>query len=344
MPHHERAPGERPCAAIAARREALRGHLAMLVFVLLISGSFTFGGIIAPLIDPAALNAVRFVFATLVMAVIIIATIGWQPNLPYVFRRPTGLWRFLILGGLLGAFFVLMFEALRLTDPVSASAVFTLMPLISAGFGYLLLRQISSPLVLASLVLAGAGAIWVIFRGDVEAMLRFDVGPGEMLFFIGCTCFAAYTPLVPKLNRGEPVILFTFGTLAGGTLLVGAYGWPAIVSTDWTGLPPVVYAGIFYLAVFTTAGTFFLVQFAAMRLPSGKVMAYVYLLPAFVIIQEGLLGHGWAEPRVLPGIAATIVALLILLRRDEPTPVTAFRLDPSRTRIPPDSKLRRDPP
>jgi len=211
-----------------------------------------------------------------------------------------------------------MFEALRLTDPVSAGAVFTLTPLISAGFGYLLLRQVSPPLVLASLVLAGAGAIWVIFRGDVDAILRFDAGPGEMLFFIGCSCHAAYTPLVPRLNRGEPVILFTFGTLVGGMLVVGAYGWPAIVSTDWAGLPPVVYAGMAYLALFATAGTFFLVQYAAMRLPSSKAMAYVYLLPALVLIEEGLLGHGWAAPRVLPGIAATIVALLILLRRDEP--------------------------
>ena len=312
MPDGESSPGER---ASANRREALRGHLAMLVFVLLISGSFTFGGIIAPLVDPAAMNAVRFVAATVLMGAVITVIGGWRPG------RPEALWRFLILGGLLGAYFVLMFEALRLTDPVSGSAVFTLTPLISAGFGYILLRQISSPLVLTSLVLAGAGAIWVIFRGDIDAMLRFDIGPGEIILFIGCICHAVYTPLVPKLNRGEPVILFTFGTLVGGTLLVGAYGWPAILSTDWAGLPPVVYAGIFYLAVFTTAGTFFLVQFSAMRLPSGKVMAYVYLLPAFVIVQEGLLGHGWAAPRVLPGIAATIVALLILLRKDAPAPV-----------------------
>ena len=89
------------------------------------------------------------------------------------------------------------------------------------------------------------------------------------------------------------------------------------MSTDWTGLPPVVYAGIFYLAVFTTAGTFFRVQFAAMRLPSGKIMAYVYLLPALVIVQEGLLGHGWVAPRVLPGIAAIIAALLILSHNED---------------------------
>ena len=310
MPDFERA--------TAARREALRGHLAMLVFVLLISGSFTFGGIIAPQIDPAALNAGRFVIATALMAVIITVTGNWRTRAGHSPWRLAGLWRYAVLGGLMGAYFVLMFEALRLTDPVSAGAVFTLTPLISAGFGYLLMRQISPPLVLASLVLAGAGAIWVIFRGDIDAILRFDAGPGEMLFFVGCVCHATYTPMVPRLNRGEPVILFTFGTLAGGTLLVGAYGWPAIMSTDWAGLPPVVYAGMGYLAVFATAGTFFLVQFAAMRLPSGKVMAYVYLLPALVLIEEGLLGHGWVAPRAMPGMAAIIAALLILLRRDAP--------------------------
>ena len=315
MTDGESSPGER---ASADRREALRGHLAMLVFVLLISGSFTFGGVIAPLIDPAALNAGRFVVATALMAAVITASGGWRTQPQYGPWRLAGLWRYAVLGGLMGAYFVLMFEALRLTDPVSAGAVFTLTPLVSAGFGYLLMRQISPPLVLASLVLAGVGAIWVIFRGDIDAILRFDAGPGEMLFFIGCVCHATYTPLVPRLNRGEPVILFTFGTLVGGTLLVGAYGWPAIVATDWAGLPPVVYAGMAYLALFATAGTFFLVQFAAMRLPSGKVMAYVYLLPAFVIIQEGLLGHGWPAPRVLPGIAAIIAVLLILLRKDPP--------------------------
>ena len=42
-----------------------------------------------------------------------------------------------ILGGLLAGYFILMFEALRLTDPVSTGAVFTLTPIMSAGFGWL---------------------------------------------------------------------------------------------------------------------------------------------------------------------------------------------------------------
>jgi hypothetical protein len=52
-----------PDAPTGARREAGRGHLAMLAFSALIAGSFSLGGQIANDIDPAALNAVRFTIA-----------------------------------------------------------------------------------------------------------------------------------------------------------------------------------------------------------------------------------------------------------------------------------------
>ena len=50
-------------------------------------------------------------------------------------------WRYLALGAALAAYFVLMFEALKTAPPVSAAAVFTLTPLMAAGFGWLLMRQ-----------------------------------------------------------------------------------------------------------------------------------------------------------------------------------------------------------
>ena len=43
-------------------------------------------------------------------------------------------------------------------------------------------------------------------------------------------------------------------------------------------------------------------------------MAYGYLVPSFVILWEGLLGHGWVAAPVWLGVAATIGALLILLK------------------------------
>ncbi|MCO5134051.1 MAG: DMT family transporter [Phyllobacteriaceae bacterium] len=290
----------------ATGKDKWLGHLAMLLFAVLIAGSFSIGDQAAPHIAPAALNALRFFLAALMMGGIAYAVTGKVPGWP---QSP---WRFVILGGLMAIYFVLMFVALRITGPVSTGAVFTLIPLMSAGFGWLFLRQKTRPVVMVSLLVAAAGAIWVIFRGDINAILGFEVGRGEAIFFIGCACHAAYAPLVRKFNRGEPTVAYSFYTLAAVCIWVTLAGLPDIAATDWAGLPAIVWIAIAYLFIFTTALTFFLLQFAALRLPASKVLAYGYLTPAFVIVLEGLIGHGWVNASVLAGALVTAGALLVL--------------------------------
>ncbi|MEM7547772.1 MAG: DMT family transporter [Pseudomonadota bacterium] len=284
----------------------LQGHAAMLLFAALISVSFSLGGRAAPFIDPAALTAGRFALAAAIIGALA------APK----FRREhlVKLWRFPILGGLLGAYFILMFEALRLTDPVSTGAVFTLTPIMSAGFGWLLMRQITTRRAGLSLILAGVGAVWVIFRADIDAILGLDLGPGEAIFFVGCAMHALYAPLGRMFHRGEPMLVYTFFGLCGGLLVTGLYGAQTLVATNWAALPPVVWAALAYLAIFATAITFFLVQFATLRLPSGKVMAYGYLVPSFVILWEGLFASAWVAAPVWFGVGATVAALLLLLK------------------------------
>ena len=291
-----------------ARAAALKGHAAMLLFATLISGSFSLGHVAAPHIDPGALTALRFLLASTVMLVVILA--GPRDARTIRVAAP---WRFLFLGVLLGGYFVLMFEALRLSDPVSLGAVFTMTPLMTAVFGWLLLGQRISPIVGVSLLTAAVGAIWVIFRGDLDALLAFDVGLGEWIFLIGCAGHALYIPMINVLNRGESGKLFTLWTVTGGFIAVGLYAVPAILATDWTALPSIVWITVCYLAVFASAVTFFLTRYAALRLPAAKVMAYGYLIPSIVIVLEGLSGNGWVSLPVLVGVAATMAALVMLV-------------------------------
>ena len=286
--------------------EKVKGHLAMLLFAALISGSFSIGHMAAPHIDPIALTTARFVLATAVMGALGFVLIGKMPVIT------VNLWRFPILGGLMAIYFVMMFIALQMASPVSTGAVFTLIPLMSAFFGWIFLRQHTSAIVLASLIVAAAGAVWVIFRGDIQAMLRFEVGRGEILFFFGCVAHAAYTPLVRRFNWQEPVFSFTFMTLAASMLCMVIWGASAVFMTDWTSLPLIVWLTIGYLAVFTTGGTFFLLQYASMRLPASKVMSYGYLTPGIIVLYEWLLGHGLASLTLLAGVLVTAAALVIL--------------------------------
>lgn len=278
----------------------------MLAFAGFIAASFTLGGLIAGQIAPVPLNAVRFVLGTILMGVAAFGVARFK------FTPPAAPWRYGVLGLLMAFYFVSMFVALQMTAPVATSAVFTLIPLMAAGLGLLLLGQKTGPIGLISLLLAGLGSIWVVFRGDIAAIARFDIGQGELIFFGGCVCYAIYTPLLRKFSRGEPALVASFFTVLATTIWVGLYGFGQVMQTNWLALPALVWWVIGYLAIFPTAVTFFLVQFAAQRLPAAKVIAYGYLTPVFVILFEGLVGHGWASVSVLAGALVVVLGLAVL--------------------------------
>lgn len=288
--------------------EQWRGHVAMLCFSALVAGSFSLGSIVANEIAPPAITAVRFVLATFVMGLFVMVGPGFKRA---HFRAP---WRYLVLGGLFGLYFVLMFEGLKTAQPVSAAAVFTLMPMMAALAGFLLLRQITTTRMALALSIAALGSLWVIFRGDISAFSTLNVGQGEAIYFVGCISHAIYIPMVRKLNRGEGAVTFTFGTLAAGSVLLIAVGFKDLTNTPWVQLPGIVWLTLLYLVLFSTAISFVLLQYATLRLPSAKVMAYAYLTPTWVILWEASLGNGFPDMVVMLGVTVTILALLILLK------------------------------
>ena len=282
----------------------------MLVFSALVAGSFSLGSLVANEIAPAALNAARFLIAALPIGALALLTTG-IPRASLV--AP---WRYLVLGGLFASYFVLMFQGLKTAPPVSTAAVFTLTPVMSAGFGWLLLRQVTTPRMALALSIGAAGALWVIFRADLAALLAFDLGRGELIYFLGCISHAIFTPMLARLSRGESGLVYTFWIMIAGFLVLTVYGWSDLRATDWADLPGIVWATLLYVGLMASAVTFFLLQFAARRLPAAKVMAYTYLTPSWVIFWEIGLGHGVPPVLVLVGIGATILALWMLLKQE----------------------------
>lgn len=299
-----------------------QGHLAMLAFSALVAGSFSLGARVANQIDPAALTLVRFALAVAGMAAV--AQIG--PG----FRRAhlSAPWRWGLLGGIYAIYFVLMFEGLKTASSVSTAAVFTLSPLLSAGFGWLLLRQVTTPRMALALAVGAAGALWVIFRADLAAFLRFEVGRGEAIYFLGCIVHAALPAAMKLTNRGEPQLVATTLLLAGGFVTLLPWGIGPALQTDWSALGPLVWVTILYVAFIASGATAFLLAFASQRLPGAKVMAYTYLVPSWVIGWELALGGNPPPVLVLGGIGLTILALLMLLKDESVSPPPAKKAPP----------------
>lgn len=289
-----------------------RGHLAMLAFSILVAGSFIFGVRIANMAEPAAIGSTRFLIAALLIGIYLwLSPHIKMSDLAKVRVAP---WRFIVLSLVFSSYFIFMFEGLKTAATVSASVIFTLIPIMSAIFGYLLLRQIASRRMILALLIGSLGAIWVVFKADIGNLWAFNVGKGEIIYFVGCMAHGLFIPLSRKYNWGEKPIVTTFTILVVGGLMMGIYGINDIISVDWLNLPPIFWAGLLYLAVFNSAITFYLIQYAALVLPAAKVMAYNFLTPAWVILIEVYLGNDWPPSLILLGVGFTIIALILLLK------------------------------
>lgn len=287
-------------------RSSAIGHLSMFAFSALVAFSFTFGGAVANDIDPAVLTTMRFVIAGLSMGLVAVAARNGR------LRVPRCRWQWLVIGGCMALYFIAMFEALRHTSPLATSAVFTMTPLLAAGFGYALISMRSAPTTLSALAIGAVGALWVVFRGDLDRALAFEVGLGERIFFVGALAHAAVPALTRRLAPDSTAFEATFGTVAGALLVTLVYAMPELLATDYAALPAAVWMVALYLGVVTTAGTFFLLQVAVPRLSPGKVMAYTYLVPSWVVLHGLALGHS-ERAVVYAGGALTLLAMLVLL-------------------------------
>ncbi|WP_336245286.1 DMT family transporter [Maritimibacter dapengensis] len=294
--------------------EAVKGHVAMLAFSSMVAGSFTFGALTANLVDPVAFQALRFAFAALVVLMIGLVTGAIKLSDA---RAP---WRWLLLGGTFSTYFVLMFEGLKTAPPISTSAVMTLMPIMTAIFSWIILKQVTTRRVMLALGLGAVGALWVIFRGDLDRLLAFQVGRGEAVYFVGCIAHALYVPLVRYFSRGESAVSASFWVLSAGAVVLTIYGWNDLRAVEFATLPPIVWIALAYLSIGAMAMTFVFLNFASMRLPGGKVMAYTYLTPGWVILWELAFGHGLPELRVLAGLIVTFGAVALLLKHEERAP------------------------
>jgi drug/metabolite transporter (DMT)-like permease len=281
-----------------------RAHLAMIAVAVLISTSFSLGSLVARDIAPVALTFARFGLATCVFAFVMAVTrTQVQLSIPILFRAA-------IPAAILAVYFVTMFIALETVSPLSTGAVFALVPVLSAVLGWLVLRRTLSLVSILLLLLAGTGAVWVIFDGNLEKLAGFHVGTGEIIYFAGCVLYASYPVFVRKTARGDSPVLLTFLSFAIAMILLLAYDWPIITGMDWASLTLFQTGILFWLAVVPTAITFFLMQYASLRLAPAKVMAYTYLTPACIAPIEAAFGHGFPSVSVISGIVVIIAALV----------------------------------
>jgi drug/metabolite transporter (DMT)-like permease len=281
-------------------------HGLMLIAILLAATSFPIGAAITNSLPPAVMMLMRFLLAALMF-------------LPYLMLRNTlyipttrKMLGYVILSIPLAVFFWCMFEGLRYTNAINTSALYTLVPAITAIYAFLINKEVTQKFRFAGLLIGTLGALWIVFRGNYSALVNLNLNYGDLIFVIGCLFLGLYNPLIKKIYRGEPMEVMTFWVLlcgAGWLLLTSSHQLSDIV---WSNVSYKVYAGILYLSLFTTLITFFLLQISVIKIGSTKVAAYGFLTPIFVIAISIALGTDSFDLATLPGIVMVAMAMFII--------------------------------
>ena len=278
----------------------------MLLCAGLVSTSFTAGKAIAHGMDPAVLTLLRFIVATLLF----LPYIQYKHGLHLPAKRC--LFGYTCISFVLTGFFWLMFISLRSTTALNTGVIFTLVPGISGLYSAVLLKERLGKYRLIAMIPGTVGAMWVLFHGSLTEFLAFDLNSGDLIFFISCLLMALYTPLVRFFHQDEPVSLMTFWILVTGSGWLLLFCGHQLPTVSWGSVSLKIWAGIIYLAIFSSIVTFFLSQFCTLYLGPTRVMAYSYLYPPCIVLIEWCLGHPLPSFHVVPGLGLIIVAMFIV--------------------------------
>lgn len=292
----------------------LAGPLTALVLVqvsfasLLVAGEY----VLDQGLPPLALAALRVLFASLLLALIMFAT-----EIESVRGRDlAALAGLALLGVVLNQFFFL--EGLARTTAINASVLIATIPVFTLCVAILLRHEYFDAKRAAGILIAFAGTL-ILLR--VESFtLSDDVVLGNLLIVLNCLVYSFYLVLARSLlarYRSSTVVAWTF--LLGAALLVPA-GVPDLTATPTVVFTPWVAATLVWIILVPSVLAYSLNNYALKRLHASTVGSFVFLQPVIgVLLSLALLPDESLSLRTALG-GLVILAGVLLVSRTEARP------------------------
>ncbi|MBU3069032.1 DMT family transporter [Aestuariicella sp. G3-2] len=280
-------------------------HGLMVMTILFTSSSFPVAELITSAMPADVMMLIRFVMAAGLFAPLVFCRHGF--HVPPV-RRLLG---YALLSMPLATFFWCMFEALKDTTAIKTGALFTTIPAMTALLALLINGERTTVRKSLGLMLGTLGAVWIVFKGELAMALGLELNTGDWIFFAGAVALSVYNTFIRRVYSGEPMEVMTFWVILFGAVWMFMVSLPSLAQVNWQ-QPVSVYGGLFYLALFTTLLSFFLLQFGTVRIGPTKVASYSFLTPLFVWILSLLWGLAEFNWRLMPGLVLVVVAMVCI--------------------------------
>lgn len=282
--------------------------LMMLVAPLLFSSNMIFGRGTIPYVAPFTLAFVRWLLVALVLSPAL-----WRERgtVRRVLRHNSGL---VLMLGFLGMWVCggIVYLALKHTTATNGTLIYTTSPVFIILFEALAGgRRIGWRDVAGSLI-ALAGIVVIVLKGEPAALLRLDFNWGDLLFVAAAIAWAIYSIAGRSARFRQLSNLALLGLIAAaGTLLLLPFAIGELAAGQPMPTTGAAWTGIAGIVVFSSLLAFSTFQSGVRTLGAAVAGVFMYLLPPYgVFLAVTFLGESFAAYHAA-GIALALGGVML---------------------------------
>jgi drug/metabolite transporter (DMT)-like permease len=299
-------------ARLVPRAVGTRAYLGLGLATLGWASGFVLGKVALREMTPLAVGAWRYVVATvLLLPLIARGRRRGHTRLADVRGAALPLGVMVCFGGILYPW--LFLAALARTSATNTSLLIALNPVLTLLLTPLVGERLAR-LRLYGAALAFGGAILVIGRGDLAALLALRVDAGDLLALGAAACWATFNLASRSVVERIPASTANFAVYAGGAAalcLLGASEHPGAQLSHASGAAIAALAGMALLSS-VIAGQLFLIGVRAAGV--GRAVIFIYLVPVLTALSSAVvLGESLSAAQLVGG-SAVLVGLVVATR------------------------------
>ena len=251
-------------------------YILLTLAVFFWAGNFIVGRAVRADIPPIGLAFWRWFVASVLVAIMA------RRYLPADFSEIRRHWLVVLLLAIAGisSFNTLVYIGLQYTIAVNALLMQSLMPVLIVGLSFLLFREriyaVQAIGVLTSLV----GALTIIGRGSLEALLSLSVNRGDILVFLAVAGYAGYSIGLRKRPAVHPLSFVAVTFIVGDLLLLPLYVWESMGGRT-VHLDPPTFMAVSYVAIFPSIVSYLCFNRGVELVGANRAGMFIHLIPVF---------------------------------------------------------------
>ena len=291
-------------------QQSTKAHIYVVIATIFIAGSFLASYKLSSTIDAISLTLYRFVLALIFLSPLVIFNKNRVKAVPKLLPKA------MVISLFYSLYFIGMFKALEYTTVLNTGSIYTLVPLMTAILCIFFFKE---KIPLAQLIVYIIGIIStliVVFKANLELLLKFSLNQGDIIFLIASLSMALYSIFLKVLyKKDDDIIVLVFSTLMAGIIWMSFTMWILDIPYEWEKIEGNLLFSMLYLVVATTILTLFLYQKATLILGPKKVMAYIYISPSLVALIMFIFEKQRISLGVFIGILLSTIATIIILKK-----------------------------